>query len=494
MGTAPILRYPKPKVRLVADLELTVHCKTLPNRIGFGVMCALFPIWALIVPTCLGLVSALLMQMPMQSAMVFYILFTLAAIPVLSIFLTAFFEDDRLSLSKDAINFPLFMMLGLKLRRTRSWQELADATLVRSLDDKDNKLVLRFKGGEQMTLKSKWFSKAEMEQVLLSLELWGTNCKRTPELMDYQRHLQNENSGIGKQSYTQMWEEELGRRFNATAFVPLEPDHELRGGQLKVVKQIAFGGLSAIYLAQRDELEMVVLKEAVVPASADVETRRKAEEMFNREAALLVKLDHPNIARVMDHFVDDGRNYLMLEYINGQDLRQHIKQNGPQPEAVVVQWAIQIAEILVYLHKQNPPIIHRDLTPDNLVLKNDGNVRLIDFGAANQFVGTATGTLVGKQAYIAPEQLRGKADLQSDLYSFGGTLYYLLTGKDPMPLMKASPQAVLSDISTELDDIVSGLTAFDKAQRIKSAQDALEKLQALSGSSSESGLVAGGVN
>jgi serine/threonine protein kinase len=237
---------------------------------------------------------------------------------------------------------------------------------------------------------------------------------------------------------------------------------------------------------------MVVLKEAVVPASADVETRRKAEEMFNREAALLVRLDHANIAKVIDHFVDDARNYLMLEYINGQDLRQYVKQNGPQSEPTVIEWGIAIAEILTYLHRQNPPIIHRDLTPDNLVLKNDGTLRLIDFGAANQFVGTATGTLVGKQAYIAPEQLRGKADLQSDIYSFGGTMFYLLTGKDPMPLMVGHPKEILGDISEEMDALVAELTAFEKTQRTLCAQDALDKLNSLKAKNEGTNLVVGG--
>lgn len=475
----------------MADLELTVHCRTVPNRVGFTVMCALFPVWALIVPTCLGLVSAMVMQYPISAVVAFTLLFGLGIIPIASIFLTAYFEDDRLNLSKDGISFPLFMLGQLRLRRNRSWQELADASISRTMDGKD-KVVLHFRGGETMPLKAQWFNKSEMEQLLLSLELWGANCKRTPELVDYQRTLQNEGTGAGNQSYTQMWEEELSRRFNATSFVPLEPEHTLRGGELKVVKQIAFGGLSAIYLAQRNGTDMVVLKEAVVPSSADVETRRKAEEMFNREAALLVRLNHDNIAKVLDHFVDDSRNYLMLEYINGQDLRQYVKQNGPQSEAQVIEWGISIAEILKYLHKQNPPIIHRDLTPDNLVLKNDGTLRLIDFGAANQFVGTATGTLVGKQAYIAPEQLRGKADLQSDIYSFGGTLYYLLVGKDPMPLMGSHPKEILSDISEGMDALVAELTAFEKTQRTLSAHDAFVKLSALKAKNEGSNLVAGG--
>ena len=465
----------------MAKLELTLHCKTLPNRVGFTVMCALFPVWALVVPTCLGLLSAMLMQYPIQSTPAFYLLWGLAAIPVLSVFMTAFFEDDRFNLSKDGISFPLFMLLQLRLRRNRSWQELDAAKLAKTIDGKST-LSLKFRNGEELALNSRWFNKAELEQLLLSIELWAADCNRTPELMDYQRKLQNENSGAAKQSYTQMWEEEMSRRFNATAFVPLEPGHELRHGELKVVKQLAFGGLSAIYLAQHNEIDMVVLKEAVVPGSADAATKAKAEQMFNREASLLVKLQHPNVARVLDHFVDDGRNYLMLEYINGQDLREYVKQNGPQKEDVVLKWAMQIADILVYLHHCNPPIIHRDLTPDNLVLKNDGTIRLIDFGAANQFVGTATGTLVGKQAYIAPEQLRGKADLQSDLYAFGGTLHYLLTGRDPVPLMVSRPKEKFSDVSDKMDELVFQLTAFEKSERTRSAEDALDRLRVIDGS------------
>jgi tRNA A-37 threonylcarbamoyl transferase component Bud32 len=459
-----------------------MHCKTLPNRVGFTVMCALLPVWALITPTLLGLFSSLVMQHPVQSSAVFYLLWGMAAIPVLGILLTAYFEDDRIDLSKDTLAFPLFMFLRLRCRLNRTWQEIGSASLARSLDGKKTDLTLRFKSGEQLSLKSHWFKKEEMEQLLLSLDLWGVNCQRTPELVDYQRQLHAEITCAGKQSYTQMWEEELGRRFNATAFVPLEPGHTLREGQLKIVKQLAFGGLSAIYLAQRGELDLVVIKEAVVPSSSDEATKAKAEELFKREAALLVKLDHPHVARVLDHFVDEGRNYLMLEYINGQDLRQHVKQNGPQKENTVLNWALQVAEVLVFLHGQDPPIIHRDLTPDNLVLKNDGTVCVIDFGAANQFVGTATGTLVGKQSYIAPEQLRGKADLQSDLYSFGGTIYYLLTGKDPIPLMSAHPKEVLSDVSDAMDCLVSDLTAFDKEKRVSTAKDALQRLKAMDAS------------
>ncbi len=148
----------------------------------------------------------------------------------------------------------------------------------------------------------------------------------------------------------------------------------------------------------------------------------------------LLKISHPNIVKVLDYFIEQDRNYLMLEYVNGQDLRQLVKQNGPQKESTVINWALQMVSILKYLHEQDPPLIHRDFTPDNIVLCDDGSIVVIDFGAANEFIGNATGTFVGKHAFIAPEQFRGKAVVQSDIYALGCTLYFLLTGQEPEAL------------------------------------------------------------
>ena len=223
-----------------------------------------------------------------------------------------------------------------------------------------------------------------------------------------------------------------------------------------------------------------MLKEAVVPAFASAQARRKAEEHFLREAEFLTRLKHERIAAVLDHFVEDGRNYLMLEYISGQDLRQYIGQNGPQSEERVLIWGKEIADILQYLHEQIPPIIHRDLTPDNLMLGRDGTISLIDFGAANELLSQSTGTLVGKQAYMAPEQLRGKATRQSDLYGLGATLYFLLTACDPVPLSVSHPRHVMADISPELDDLVALLTSFAESDRADSAKSVASTFEEIS--------------
>jgi tRNA A-37 threonylcarbamoyl transferase component Bud32 len=456
----------------VAELELSIHYKTLPNRIGFGIMCLALPFWALFIPVCLGLFISMLLSHPgsIPANLTFWTLLWLSAIPILSVVLTAFFEDDRIYISKNGIAFPPFILPFLGFKRNRSWAELSSANIYETGDTNRKDLLLKFGPKTSLAFNMQYMAPADLEQLLLSIELWGTNCNRSPQLISFQNELQNKNIGITQISYTQMWEEELSRRFNATSFIPLDPEHLLQSGQLKVIRQIAFGGLSAIYLAQKNNTDLVVLKEAVLPANADPSTRRKAEEHFNREAQLLIQLDHRHIAKVLDHFVEDGRNYLIIEYINGQDLRQYIKQNGAQKESIVLQWAVQIASIIKHLHSQTPPIIHRDLTPDNLVLQNDGTVILIDFGAANHFVGTATGTLVGKQAYIAPEQLRGKSNLASDLYSFAGTLNFLLTGQDPLPLSVAHPKDISTQISNKLDEIIASLTAFESSERKYNAE------------------------
>ncbi len=309
----------------MAELELSIRCKTVPNRIGFYAMCALFPIWSLLLPFVLGLFISWLMTHPGEAdpnyASLF--LFWLSAIPIASILLTAYFEDDKLYVSKDGIAFPLFMMPFLKMKRHWKWSDLKQADIKRNFESgQPETLQLEFKSGTACGLGATGITNSQMEQLLLAIELWGGEGARSKDLVQFQHELQNDNRGVGKATYTQMWEEELRRRFSATSFVPLEPDKELKGGHIKVVRQIAFGGLSAIYLAQKDGSDLVVVKEAVVPASADPETKQKAEEHFQREANLLLRLHHGNIAKVHDCFAEDGRNYLILEHINGQDLRQ----------------------------------------------------------------------------------------------------------------------------------------------------------------------------
>lgn len=464
----------------MADLQITIPYKTTPQKVAFTTMCALFPVWSIIAPAMLGYVISVAIANPeaVPVAVTVTTCTALFAFSLLCLAMTAVAEDNRIHLSKDGVAFPTYLLPWMKFKRNRSWLELANASVTTS--DGNNQLQLQFNSERPMTLNLNAINPADIEQLCLGIELWATNCQRAPELVDYQKQIQNAGREVGQTGYTQMWEEELSRRFSATSFIPLEPGHQLQSGRMKIVRQLAFGGLSAIYLAQDNDKDMVVIKEAVVPGSADATARQEAEQRLVREAEILSRLSHPNIARVLDHFVEDGRHYLKMQHINGQDLRQYVKQNGAVGQQEALDWALKIAEILNYLHTNDPPIIHRDLTPDNIVRTNSGDIVLIDFGAANVFVGAATGTIVGKQAFIPPEQLRGKSVLQSDIYAFGGTLYYLLTGKDPMPLAASHPKQFVDEVDQSLDDFVAKCTAFEPTDRFASMEELICSLRALS--------------
>jgi tRNA A-37 threonylcarbamoyl transferase component Bud32 len=388
--------------------------------------------------------------------------------------LTRSLSYDCITADKDGLVMPWMFS-----RRSQTWSSMKRALVSPAVapNPKQQKLVLVSENGSTLKLRLSRLKQHEIEQLLLALEMWAVNCQKDTSIHSLQENIRQIAPQTTEVSYTNMWEDELRRRFCAAAFMPLEPGVHVRRGTLKVLRQLALGGLSALYLCQLEEKKLVVVKEAVIPEDSPENVRAKAQEMFEREAKLLMKLDHPSIVKVLDCFVDNGRNYMMLEYISGQDIRQFIQQNGPQHEHVVVEWAVQIAGILKYLHEQDPPVIHRDLTPDNMVIREDGSVVLIDFGAANEFIGNSTGTFVGKQSFIAPEQFRGKAVPQSDIYAFGCTLYFMLTGKEPEALSTSAPRDLAENINQDLNELVECCTQMEARDRYQTAAQMLPVLK-----------------
>jgi tRNA A-37 threonylcarbamoyl transferase component Bud32 len=386
---------------------------------------------------------------------------------------SAYFFDTSLTVGETGISFPMFLSPRLNLRRDRLWTELRKISLVRKAKRPLEKSRIVFHIGKNLSvpINLAYLKPKDLEMLLLALGIWAQRTETDNEVKLLQENLADKKTGTaGGDSYTEMWEKELNRRFSSTCFVPLQPGHLLKDGTLSVVKQLAFGGMSAVYLAQLNRTDLRVLKEFVVPNS-DPRLQEKAHELFEREAKLLMKLSHSRLAHVYDHFVEEGRTYLLLDYIPGTDLRQIVVQKGAQKEELVVDWILQVCEVLSYLHAQNPPVIHRDLTPDNLLLTAQEQIMLIDFGAANEFVGTATGTLVGKESFISPEQFRGDTVPQSDIYSLGATMHYLLTGEEPSPLSQSFPQRVKPELSDWINNIVANCTNFESAERIQTVQD-----------------------
>lgn len=284
-------------------------------------------------------------------------------------------------------------------------------------------------------------------------------------------------------AYTQIWMEALTAAPDRQRLTPLPPGTLLQAGKYKVQKLIGAGGQGSAYLSERygfgREAMPVVLKEYVLPVQVTNTAKTTALENLEREARILKAIDHPQIVQLLDFFVEDHRGYLALEFVEGPTLRYLVKTEGPQSPELVLDFALQICAILTYLHELSPPVIHRDVTPDNLILTRDNQLKLIDFNVAQQRATTTTATIVGKHAYIAPEQFRGKPVPQSDIYSLGATMSYLLQGKDPKPLSVLRPgtQPGVSDL---LDEITAGCTAIDVANRYATAAAVADDLRALS--------------
>ena len=227
-------------------------------------------------------------------------------------------------------------------------------------------------------------------------------------------------------------------------------------------------------------MEDVVLKEYMLPVYVDIKARKQSIENFESEAKMLSKLDCDSIVKLKDFFVEDHRAYLVLEYIKGENLEEYIRKNGPMAEADAIKIGIEMCNILSYLQTQEPKIVHRDFTPDNLMRTEENKIKLIDFMVAQEVENVGlTSAVVGKQAYMPPEQFKGKVGIRSDIYALGAGLYYILTGEEPEPLMQSIPILKREDITPRLSDIVAKATEQDESKRYASAEElrsALEKL------------------
>jgi len=262
-----------------------------------------------------------------------------------------------------------------------------------------------------------------------------------------------------------------------------------------IVGQAGKGGMGAVYQAvdTRDTHCRVAIKEMSQGHLSDAGLA-EATAQFQREAALLGRLSHPNLPHIYDAFNERGRSYLVMDFIDGKTLLQMLKESGfrPLPVAQVLGCALQLCDVLAYLHQQHPPIIFRDLKPTNVMVTANGHVFLIDFGIARVFKeGQEQDTaFLGSPGYAAPEQ-HGSAQTnpRSDLYSLGATLHCCLTGRDPYhaddrftfpPVRQYNPQAPV-----ELDQLIQSLLALDERQRPASAVEVGQALVKISRQATE---------
>jgi len=253
-----------------------------------------------------------------------------------------------------------------------------------------------------------------------------------------------------------------------------------------IVGHAGRGGMSAVYQAVDTQSgnRHVAIKE-MSQGHLNSNELAEATARFQQEADLLGSLHHPNLPPIYDGFSEDGRSYLVMEYIDGKTLLQMLKDSGgrPLPVAQVLDYAIQLCDVLMYLHSHNPPIIFRDLKPTNVMVKGNGHVMLIDFGIARFFKeGQAQDTVfLGSPGYAPPEQHgTSQTNPRSDLYALGATLHCCLTGRDPFHAADrfAFPSVYQINplVPVELDQLIQRMVSLVEQQRPNSA---LEVRQAL---------------
>ncbi|MDQ2983547.1 MAG: serine/threonine protein kinase [Actinomycetota bacterium] len=263
----------------------------------------------------------------------------------------------------------------------------------------------------------------------------------------------------------------------------------LTGGRYRIEEPLGHGGMASVYLAHDERLGRLVAIKLLAENLAGDDALR---ERFVREARLAARLAHPNVVQVFDSGEDEGRPYIVMEYIEGQSLAELVRQGGKLAPQEVVAAAQQVCAGLEHAHERG--LVHRDLKPGNLLRRDDGCVKIADFGiarAAETTRLTLAGTILGTATYLSPEQAMGaEATPASDVYTLGITLYELLTGHPPYRIESLAdlpakhregaipPNETDPDVPPALAQVVMSCLAVDPARRPRSAAELERQLTA----------------
>lgn len=265
-----------------------------------------------------------------------------------------------------------------------------------------------------------------------------------------------------------------------------------------ITKVIGKGGMGSIYLADDNRLSgrICAIKEVYQGADLPEDLRAQGRDQFYREASVLAQLDHPNLPKVSDFFTEEERDYLVMDYVPGDDLKslmdQSRRENKFLAQGDVLGWALQISEALEYMHSQDPPVIHRDIKPSNLKLTPNGLIKLVDFGLVKQMVpDEMTVTVIqgrGTATYTPLEQYggdTGHTDARSDIYAFGATLYHLLTNRPPLeakqrflqPDSLVAPSEINPDVSPPVEVAILWAMALHPDERPEHLHELAQALE-----------------
>lgn len=250
-------------------------------------------------------------------------------------------------------------------------------------------------------------------------------------------------------------------------------------GKYEILTEIGRGGMSVVYLAMDTHLN----KQWAVKEIRKKGNGKNDEVVVNSllvEANMMKRLDHPSLPRIVDIIDNDMTIFVVMDYIEGESLDKILTEYGAQPEELVVGWAKQLCDALSYLHAQKPPIIYRDMKPANIMLKPEGNIKIIDFGIAREYKeqNLADTTVLGTKGYAPPEQYSGQTDVRSDIFALGMTMHHLLTGIDPRIGEAYAPVRMWNpEVSEGVEMIVDRCVQPAAEHRYQNCQDLLYDLE-----------------
>lgn len=252
-------------------------------------------------------------------------------------------------------------------------------------------------------------------------------------------------------------------------------------GRYKILSEIGHGGMSNVYMAIHEKANKTwAVKEVRKNGVVDFEAVKTGLMV---ETNLLKKLKHPNLPTIVDVIENEESFLIVMDYIEGKSLSELLKEYGAIPQKNVIAWAKTLCGVLLYLHAKSPPIIYRDMKPDNIMLKPDGNLMLIDFGTAREFKkhNCSDTICLGTVGYAAPEQFggMGQTDARTDIYGMGATMYHLLTGYSPAKVSyeKVPIRQINENLSAGLEKIIEKCMQRNPADRYQTAAELMYALE-----------------
>lgn len=375
------------------------------------------------------------------------------------------------------------------------WEHIISVTLEKAgvmSDPLEGRLILLKQNGVRLNIDLTKIPDVQKRQRALRLiERYATNASFNSEFM------RTTNTLVDIQ-FTDLW---LESQPNGQ---PVEVQVEQRvlcEGKYQLESALGYGGQGVTYLAstiggsttvsnsnasntttgstngRTEEHRCVVIKELVLPNYADVRIMQDATSRFERGAKLLKELDHPRVVKLLDHFFENGKAYLVMEHVQGVTLRNHIEQNGALEFDKAKELGMRLCDILDYLHSREVPVIHCDFAPDNLIITPEGELKLIDFDVARVVDNKAHTFIAGRPSYTPPEQFRGQPTIQSDLFALGAIVHYILQGKDPPPLCAGASDDETVWQSNSIEKLIQRCCQFEASARPGSAREIREELE-----------------